>query len=119
MINDIGVIYNPYLRKCEVQFRGVSGKISHQFESSDEKFYVTHPHKPNIEIEVWLVYINCCYLAIRYKDAANPKNNSEAFWGSNGNDTATNIFIAHTNAEFKEYSEMLSAKTAKKDENKK
>ena len=46
------------------------------------------------------------------------KNNSEVFWGSNGSDTAANIFIAHTEAEFNSYSEMLSAKTANKDENK-
>jgi hypothetical protein len=118
MINDIGVIYNPYLRKCEVQFRGVIGKLRHIFQSSDEKFYVIHPHNPDIGIEVELVYITYCYLVVRYKDTENPENNSEVFWNSNGSEAA-NIFIAHTDAEFNQYSEMLSAKTAKKYENKK
>ena len=40
------------------------------------------------------------------------------FWDSNSS-KAANIFIAHTDAQFNEYSEMLITKMAKKDENKK
>lgn len=118
MINDIGVIYNPYLRKCEVQFRGVVGKLRHIFQSADEKFYVAHPYNPDVRIEIELVYITYCYLIVRYKDTENPENNSEMFWDSNSS-KAANIFIAHTDAQFNEYSEMLSAKTDKKDGDKK
>lgn len=118
MINDIGVIYNPYLRKCEVQFRGVLGKLRHIFQSENEKLYAAHPYNPNIYIEIELAYRDYCYLVVRYNDIENPENNSEMFWNSLGCEAA-NIFIANTDAEVNSYSEMLSYKMTKKDGNKK
>lgn len=91
--------------------------MRHLFQSEDEKLHAVHPYNPDIRIEVELTYITYCYLVVRYKDTKNPKNNSEVFWNSAGSEAA-NIFIANTDAEFNEYSEMLIAKKVEENEDK-